>query len=525
MSKRTVLFRHDKVKILRNDLKIFNYIGTIINIDKSEMYPCKYEVEYSDNKKGYFKKEELELYCNHDCLKKVVPYTKTGYKMKRICSHCNEIIEKEVNPPTTFEGLLRLWINKKPIKNHRIKHYNFNEKELYYEGSGRKVSYGKDVLVVKLENGMLIGNASKLERCGSYRKGDAPAQMVLRDLKIPLIPFNVIQEAGFDIQTIKIINTTGFETIRVPKLIFRDDELKPIEIWELKNTKRKPRKEWKVKNVESYNKNIYEKDEEGYNIYSKILRKEKWYRYSRLNFKNLENRPFIGAILFTVSKDDNKKYYLFDCDRNELKYYNFNAFLTELPKPCETVKEAYELLKPKEIILAEKKGIKVIRQGEWFFIPTKIKPYKGEISNEIKELANKTIELDQYDLHSFWDGDLISDNDVKSHFTRHKIIDERIKENYFQRVRWYNEDLTKILEAKKIMTSIDPDKFAIRGQLKAGESRPNNVGKYISIPQGTFVKGIITHSGRQHEPIFLNDWHKPIPNTAIKNWTIRGNID
>jgi len=39
------------------------------------------------------------------------------------------------------------------------------------------------------------------------------------------------------------------------------------------------------------------------------------------------------------------------------------------------------------------------------------------------------------------------------------------------------------------------------------------------------VKGEVTHDGREHEPIKLKKWHKPIPNTATNSFTIQGNID
>ena len=59
-----------------------------------------------------------------------------------------------------------------------------------------------------------------------------------------------------------------------------------------------------------------------------------------------------------------KKRYLFDVDRNELKYYRFNAFLSEVDNKIKTIKQAYNWLKPKEVKKAEKQGKKVYRQGE-----------------------------------------------------------------------------------------------------------------------------------------------------------------
>lgn len=77
---------------------------------------------------------------------------------------------------------------------------------------------------------------------------------------------------------------------------------------------------------------------------------------------------YTGALLFAIGTH----HYLFDIDRNDLKLKNMNAFMSRIPKPCKTIKEAYASLKPQEVYEAEKfLGLEVERQGEWFFIPIK----------------------------------------------------------------------------------------------------------------------------------------------------------
>lgn len=49
-------------------------------------------------------------------------------------------------------------------------------------------------------------------------------------------------------------------------------------------------------------------------------------------------------------------------------------FLTELSGKADTVEEALELLKPPEVREAEANDLAVLRQGEWFFVPTPINP-------------------------------------------------------------------------------------------------------------------------------------------------------
>jgi len=49
-------------------------------------------------------------------------------------------------------------------------------------------------------------------------------------------------------------------------------------------------------------------------------------------------------------------------------------FVAELSKAARTVTQAFRGLKPRPVREAERSGLKVVRQGEWFFVPT---PYEG----------------------------------------------------------------------------------------------------------------------------------------------------
>jgi hypothetical protein len=139
----------------------------------------------------------------HDCedyATKLVPATERGDSMNRVCAGCGKLIRENV-PATTFEGLIRKYIHgmqgrKTVAGNYRI----INDgKALIYRGKGRNNGFGDDTLAIKLKDGRIIGNASKLDRCGSYRRGiEAPAQQVMMKLAIPLIPFNVFEEAKLE---------------------------------------------------------------------------------------------------------------------------------------------------------------------------------------------------------------------------------------------------------------------------------------------------------------------------------------
>jgi hypothetical protein len=62
-----------------------------------------------------------------------------------------------------------------------------------------------------------------------------------------------------------------------------------------------------------------------------------------------------------------QEYYLSGFDTNETPAL---YFLTQLPRPVASIKEAREALKPQSVIMAERAGRVVYRQGDMFAIPT-----------------------------------------------------------------------------------------------------------------------------------------------------------
>lgn len=59
--------------------------------------------------------------------------------------------------------------------------------------------------------------------------------------------------------------------------------------------------------------------------------------------------------------------------------------------------------------------------------------------------------------------------------------------------------------------------------LRAGQNRPNYATE--GVESKMYVKGEITHSGREHADLLLKTWHKAVPNTATKSFTITGDVD
>lgn len=109
---------------------------------------------------------------------------------------------------------------------------------------------------------------------------------------------------------------------------------------------------------------------------------EKVTRYVRgKNKTEMVDRHFTGARLFRLGKS----YFLFDMDRRELEHGVLNPFLVELSGQASSIRSAYEGLKPAEVTRAESAGIKVKRQGEWFFIKVDDKTAKAEIGDQKPE--------------------------------------------------------------------------------------------------------------------------------------------
>ena len=135
-------------------------------------------------------------------------------------------------------------------------------------------------------------------------------------------------------------------------------------------------------------------------------------------------------------------------------------------------------------------------------------------------------QLDNYNLkhYYFTEGVLIKKSDVKDCL---KEMKSKYRKQFKQRVEDYNKVVNKYLKFVKKKEDFENkfNFFNYGGELRAGANRPNRVGKLFIEDSINYVKGSITHTGREHEPIELNTWHKAIPNTAIKSFTITGNID
>lgn len=64
-----------------------------------------------------------------------------------------------------------------------------------------------------------------------------------------------------------------------------------------------------------------------------------------------------------------------------------------------------------------------------------------------------------------------------------------------------------------------------RGALQVKNNRPNWVDEYVKQGEDVFVKGTVSHAGREHKDLVLDQWFKAVPNTSVNSWQITGDID
>lgn len=222
------------------------------------------------------------------------------------------------------------------IEGEPMKHTNMNGRHIYStKNNGTELWMFKNnqsikvkVCVARKANGMFIGNASSLmfAKPPPTKKSPNPRvravggtqlkiQQVLSEA-MPMVPFGLFKETMLDINTLHIIEKGPDEQLELGRKV-RDKEVLT---------------------------------------------------------------HYTGALLFKIefmkrskSMRDHRnegQYFLFDIDRNDLKLKNLNFFLSRLAGPAKSITEAYDLLKPKEVLEAERfLGRKCERQGEWFFIP------------------------------------------------------------------------------------------------------------------------------------------------------------
>jgi len=207
---------------------------------------------------------------------------------------------------------------------------------------------------------------------------------------------------------------------------------------------------------------------------------------AQLEVLDAKEGPWPGAILFKYKPRLLEKPVIYIL--NEV-----GNFVAALEKPCKTVEEAYESMKPDLVREYEEKGLVPYRQGEWFFIPFDKDP---KLIEDIKSIKKE------------WYIDI---------FSKCPICGKVAKWLPYKCYRhtW---------EAKKEVERVEVERYRlIFPRLEEGSNHAaRKVGKY----KGFIVAlGPIRHINRDHEILRIKGWYYALKNVvkkAISTRTGRG---
>lgn len=341
---------------------------------------------------------------------------------------------REISPPRSgLEKILDTFLDGKGRKNKHGNYYIDGNRLLYRNFIDHQERITPLALRVQKSatESLVIGNSSILQYVETsnawgntqLNRNQTKVQKLL-ETRVPMLPFGAFLEAKLDLKNIRILDQGKAETV--------------------------------TRTVEEYD------------------------HQARRNVKRSVKVHFTGSSLFEVDG----KYFLFDIDRNEIAHGIFNPFIAEIPVKVKTVEAAYQALKPKEVLLAEKKGLKVLRQGEWFFIPCKAPKLKEQAKLK-KQIAERQEELD------------------KMGYT----------------------DWTRLEELQKHLSALQQNVPGPRA-LQAGRNRPNDCTMAVTVGKVTYCSGKVTHRGREHKELDLGKkWFIVVPNTATRSFQITGDVD
>ena len=373
----------------------------------------------------------------------------------------------EVKMKSALENFLAEKPKKKKWGNFKITEGNKNLVYQTKSGGSWEHSEGEvltNTIATRLPNGKVLGNASILPLVGRYVSyGNETVNRTV----------TVIQN----------LMETHPQYELIPFSVFDEAELR----------------------LDSYN----EVDNTGEETVTREMENPKYKRWesARMAKENIpanivETVHFTGARLFSVkNKEDKELKFLFDIDRGEIEHKIFNPFLVQVPEngtPINTVPDAYSSLMPNEVKYAIAKGLNVKRQGEWFFIPSDKSPEEKLILSDA-EKRDMGLAVSIQNLHKPY-GD---------------------QQNAYTQTR----ELLGNEEFDRLLNLVVPNENAIRMKLQAGKNRPNYAQFGLQKDGLSYVKGEISHSGREHKTIVLDNWHIAMPNTAIDSFTITGDID
>ena len=234
-------------------------------------------------------------------------------------------------------------------------------------------------------------------------------------------------------------------------------------------------------------------------------------------------------------------------------------FVSLLPRKADTVFDAYNALKPGAVINAERNGIPVRRQGEWFFVKTdntdddlmdRLGVNKTTFKSMVKQRPLPYLEKNT-NVHVT---KTVSTNDKFLNMS-HKI--HKIQKDILNVEPRYVEAALK--EAAKVLESHnyyvpDDDSEIMPALCKADESKYLEIkdkyyecfkikddmrskikkmeNKLQSIQGGLFAIGKVYHRNKEtnrrsgeHSSIHLDGWHEVFKNTERASWGALGYVD
>ncbi len=226
-------------------------------------------------------------------------------------------------------------------------------------------------------------------------------------------------------------------------------------------------------------------------------------------------RHFSGACLFAIDKE----VFLYDIDRQELREHRiFNPFVTKLPRPAKSIRQAYDMLIPDEVRIAKRQLRVIKRQGEYYFvIHSRECPVSTPITDEERHFL-------KYPPSRYGFG-LLSDDknpeytfmcDAHAPFGKDEPLDTPEKREFQEAAIRYRDVLNKYRESR--VTS---------GVLTRRGGTTHTVEKFVKDADGTvYASGLVKHTGRAHGPLDLGTcWYRVYANTAADSWTISGDVD
>jgi len=331
-------------------------------------------------------------------------------------------------------------------------HTAYNEAE---NGFKREIE-AQEMLAVRLEGGLVLSNADRLKFCGSRfvfgRRlpnifGQSWAQMSLEKAGALEVPFRIFAEAGLEIGKAKIVEKAPPEILK-------------IEV--------------------------------------------RGYSAGRWTSKD-EPRHFAGACLLKI----NGSYFLFDIDREDIRYKVFNAFIVKLAQPVQSISEAYISLKPDEVLEAEKEDRRVKRQGEWFFIKR---------FNKLPEL-HRPCEALLAIADSPPDARTMGASRIFPHYTPglpygFEFSNKDLAQSYKAKVKEWERVADRVRHA-----------VPHRGELRHGNRLSHAVEELVLHEDRRLVSGLIIHRPGEHKTLQLKGWWEAVPNKAAQSWKINGDID